>query len=129
MRSANRVRNKRLVITNFRWATHGGFVKFSKVVAGFDSQLLFWWERFDNWRVFFWGSIFQTSICSSKNVATTGIEDGITFSNQLCLLFIFVRPQRNRGGVIFSLQFVCVSVCLSVCVSDVFLWTKFKPNG
>ena len=24
-------------------------------------------------------------------------------------------PPRNRGGVIFSLQFVCVSVCLSVC--------------
>ena len=28
-------------------------------------------------------------------------------------------PPRNRGGVIFSLQFVCVCVCvcLSVCVS------------
>ena len=25
-------------------------------------------------------------------------------------------PPRNRGGVIFSLQFVCVSVCLCVCV-------------
>ena len=30
-------------------------------------------------------------------------------------------PPRNRGGVIFSLQFVCV------CPD--FLWTKFKPNG
>ena len=29
-------------------------------------------------------------------------------------LKIFTPPQ-NRGGVIFSLQFVCVSVCLSVC--------------
>ena len=26
----------------------------------------------------------------------------------------FFTPPRNRGGVIFSLQFVCVSVCLSV---------------
>ena len=25
-----------------------------------------------------------------------------------------VTPPRNRGGVIFSLQFVCVSVCLCV---------------
>ena len=28
---------------------------------------------------------------------------------------VIVTPPRNRGGVIFSLQFVCVSVCLSVC--------------
>ena len=28
-----------------------------------------------------------------------------------------ITPPRNRGGVIFSLQFVCVCVCLSVCVS------------
>ena len=27
----------------------------------------------------------------------------------------FFTPPRNRGGVIFSLQFVCVSVCLCVC--------------
>ena len=40
-----------------------------------------------------------------------------------------VTPPRNRGGVIFSLQFVCVSVCVCVWVSDVFLLTKFKPNG
>ena len=31
------------------------------------------------------------------------------------LTAIIVTPPRNRGGVIFSLQFVCVSVCLSVC--------------
>ena len=37
-----------------------------------------------------------------------------------------ITPPRNRGGVIFSLQFVCVSVCL--CVGH-FLWTKFQPNG
>ena len=30
---------------------------------------------------------------------------------------MFFTPPRNRGGVIFSLQFVCVSVCLCVCVS------------
>ena len=39
-------------------------------------------------------------------------------------------PPLNRGGVIFSLQFVCVSVCVCVCVSvRTFLWTKFQPNG
>ena len=27
-------------------------------------------------------------------------------------------PPRNRGGVIFSLQFVSVCVCVSVCVSN-----------
>ena len=41
---------------------------------------------------------------------------------ELCLNFdsfyaLLVTPPRNRGGVIFSLQFVCVSVCLCVCVS------------
>ena len=32
------------------------------------------------------------------------------------LLGLFVTPPRNRGGVIFSLQFVCVSVYVCVCV-------------
>ena len=32
-----------------------------------------------------------------------------------CEFHFFVTPPRNRGGVIFSLQFVCVSVCVSVC--------------
>ena len=41
-----------------------------------------------------------------------------------CLL---ITPPRHRGGFIFSLQFVCVSVCVSVCPE--FLWTKFQPNG
>ena len=30
---------------------------------------------------------------------------------------VFFTPPRNRGGVIFLLQFVCVSVCVCVCVS------------
>ena len=30
---------------------------------------------------------------------------------------IFITPPRHRGGVIFSLQFVCVSICLCVCLS------------
>ena len=30
---------------------------------------------------------------------------------------IIFTPPRNRGGVIFSLQFVCVSVCVCVCLS------------
>ena len=28
----------------------------------------------------------------------------------------FFTPPRNRGGVIFSLQFVCLCVCVCVCV-------------
>ena len=37
------------------------------------------------------------------------------------LLLFFIKPPRNRGGVIFLLQFVsvCLSVCLSVCVSGI----------
>ena len=52
------------------------------------------------------------------------------FKSEWASVFVFTPP-RNRGGVIFSLQFVsvcvCVSVCLSVCPD--FLWTKFQPNG
>ena len=38
-----------------------------------------------------------------------------------------ITPPRNRGGVIFSLQFVCVCVCLSVCVSG-FLVNKISAE-
>ena len=59
---------------------------------------------------------------------------------QFIRFFIHLTPcyfttPRNRGGVIFSLQFVCVSVCVCVCVcvcvytSDVFLLIKCQPNG
>ena len=30
---------------------------------------------------------------------------------------VVVTPPRNRGGAIFSLQFVCVCVCACVCTS------------
>ena len=51
-----------------------------------------------------------------------------------------LTPSRFRGGVIFSLQFVCVCVCVPVCLSAcqsvclcvcpvLCLWTKFQPNG
>ena len=39
----------------------------------------------------------------------------------------FFTPPRNRGGVIFLLQFVCLSVCVCVCLS-VRLWTKCRSN-
>ena len=55
---------------------------------------------------------------------------------------LFFTPPRNRGGVIFLLQFVCVSVCLSVCVCarlffceqnssrmDTPIWTRFSQNN
>ena len=61
-------------------------------------------------------------------------------------ILYFFTPPRNRGGVIFSLQFVCVSVCLSVCVcvcvcvrlfsceqnssrTNAPIWTRFSLNG
>ena len=62
------------------------------------------------------------------------------------IIIIIITSPRNRGGVIFSLQFVCVSVCLSVCVcvcvcvqlfsceqnssrTDAPIWTRFSLNG
>ena len=33
--------------------------------------------------------------------------------------FIFLAPPRNRGGVIFSLQFVSVSVCPALPVNKI----------
>ena len=59
--------------------------------------------------------------------------------------FIFTPPW-NRGGVVFSLQFVCVCACLSVCLSvclcvclsvseqssswtDAPIWMRFSLNG
>ena len=53
------------------------------------------------------------------------------FSHTIHISMIpLITPPRNRGGVIFSLQFVCVSVCVCVYVSvRTFLWTKFQPNG
>ena len=50
----------------------------------------------------------------------------IYFKQFFFFVHIVITPPRNRGGVIFSLQFVCVSVCL--CVRH-FLLTKFQPNG
>ena len=32
---------------------------------------------------------------------------------------MIITPPRNRGGVIFLLQFVCVSVSVCVCVSGI----------
>ena len=54
---------------------------------------------------------------------------------------VMIIPPRNRGGIIFSLQFVCVSVCLCVCLcvrnsceqnssrTDAPIWTWFSLNG
>ena len=51
----------------------------------------------------------------------------------MCKQSIFTPP-RNHGRVIFSLQFVCVSVCLCVrlCLwswTDESIWTRFSLNG
>ena len=71
--------------------------------------------------------------CSKKH------SDTFTSSYKIYIMLIFTPP-RNRGGVIFSLQFVCVWVCVSVCVSnfsceqnssrtDAPIWTRFSLNG
>ena len=42
---------------------------------------------------------------------------------------VVVTPPRNRGGVIFLLQFVCLCVCVCVCVClSVRLLTKCRSN-
>ena len=61
-------------------------------------------------------------------------------SNILRYRISFFTPPRNRGGVIFSMQFVCVSLCVCVCVSGTSceqnssrtnapIWTRFSLNG
>ena len=54
--------------------------------------------------------------------------------------WVFFTPPRNRGGIMFSLQFVCVSVCLVVCLcvwlylwtnsswTDAPIWTRYSLN-
>ena len=39
-----------------------------------------------------------------------------TIEGDISIFLIIVTPPRNRGGVIFLLQFVCLSVCVWVCV-------------
>ena len=57
--------------------------------------------------------VYRTSLDPIK-VGDPGSNVKITVT-----LFPFFTPPRNRGGVIYSLQFVCVcvSVCVCVCVS------------
>ena len=38
----------------------------------------------------------------------------------MSLYAMIFTPQRNRKGVMFSIQFVCVSVCVFVCVCPMF---------
>ena len=72
------------------------------------------------------------------------IVEGSALYERFLVIIIFITPPRNRGGVIFSLQFVCVcvflSVCLFVCVSsssceqnssrtDAPIWMLVSLNG
>ena len=44
----------------------------------------------------------------------------------------FFTPPQNRGGVIFSLQFVCLCVCPALFVNKIPaepIWTRFLLNG
>ena len=73
-------------------------------------------------------TILIAAIAQTNFVSTSNLDYVVSLSQFVygfvCLfvyLFVclFVTPPRNRGGVIFSLQFVCVCVCvcLSVCLS------------
>ena len=44
-----------------------------------------------------------------------------------CFLFFFTPP-RNRGGVIFSFQFVCVSVSVYYLCPAVSFWCRFMTK-
>ena len=55
-------------------------------------------------------------ICGWSDVAFKFKSDVVWNIRSFAIDLIFVTPPRNRGGVIFSLQSVCVSVCLCVCV-------------
>ena len=37
-------------------------------------------------------------------------------NNEVIMTSFLITPPRNCGGVIFSLQFVCLSVCVCVCM-------------
>ena len=77
-----------------------------------------------------WHGVCEVELCHSLFVLRAYQVKGLN-------LFY---TSTNRGGFIFSLQFVCVSVCLSVCVSgysceqnssrtDTLIWTRFSLNG
>ena len=78
-------------------------------------------ERFSQCVVGY-GAVFVWIRLSLTTDVTPSLENHVTQRsiynterNSECVQFFFTPP-RNRGGVIFSLQFVCVSVCLCVCV-------------
>ena len=60
-------------------------------------------------------------VCFYHTFFSTDFFFNIQKQNMVCILF---TPPRNLGGVIFSLQFVCMCVCPTL-----FLWTKSQPNG
>ena len=44
------------------------------------------------------------------------------------MIFFLFTPPQNRGGGIFSFQFVCECVCLSVCLSVCLLVNKIPAE-
>ena len=40
----------------------------------------------------------------------------LRFLSTIVYMSILITPPQNRGGVIFLLKFVCLSVCVCVCV-------------
>ena len=75
--------------------------------------------------------IAQTVAVMTKTAFSTKIAAAIerTCAVKPCNSVLFTPP-RNRGGVIFSLQFVCVSVCLCVhvCVCPALLLNKIPAE-
>ena len=89
-------------------------------------------------------NIHQSCMCKSSTPMNQQIT-GFKFTwSQFDYDDFLITPSRNRGGVIFSLQFLCVyhsmSVCLTDCLSvsayeqnssrkDELIWTRFALNG
>ena len=78
-------------------------------------------------------SFLDLDIRSKSHVRVISHRRGGVYVLKMLLVFSVITSPRNRWGVIFSLQFVCV--CVSVCLS-VFLCVclmsaceqKFQPN-
>ena len=56
-------------------------------------------------------------VCEARRLETVHRTVLRAYIVSSIIIIIIITSPRNRGGVIFSLQFVCVSVCVCVCLS------------
>ena len=74
-----------------------------------------------SWRGYIFTSVCL-SVCLSVCVSVCVSVNKIPAERTRRFGRVFTPP-RNRGGVMFLLQFVCLCVCVSIC-----LWTKCRSN-